>query len=324
MNEQLLTPYIRAVTEEDKENLETFSYSKLEQFLNCPMAYQFKYQDEHYSTDTSLALELGSLFHLVLENKGLMLTQSTVDYEKLYDIEHRGFGEVTEKTKNNLLGLDALKAKYWETWSVPDSEGHTYDWKVERFHDVLQEEMEQNDGWEPISFEKPFEFVWDNRAIIHGFIDRIDCKNGIVYRTIDYKTSKKPYDATKLATSLQFGIYALAILNEFGRLPIESVYRFICIDDSQLALTKGWEKRLIKKLTNVFDKIDTNKKSGFWNPNPTPLCYYCNFCSNNPNAHEFKTLCDYYSKWTPSNKTFETNKPWEPEKKVVDKRKIIF
>ena len=34
MNEQLLTPYIRAVTEEDKENLETFSYSKLEQFLN--------------------------------------------------------------------------------------------------------------------------------------------------------------------------------------------------------------------------------------------------------------------------------------------------
>jgi RecB family exonuclease len=180
------------------------------------------------------------------------------------------------------------------------------------FNKILLSEMEENDGWEPFLFEHHFEFVYDNRVIIQGFIDRVD-KKGEDYRTVDYKTSKKVYDKSKLTTSLQFGIYALAILLEFGRTPVESMYRFILIDDKQYALTKGWEKRLIKALDGIFDKIDADKASGVWVPKSSPLCFWCNFCRTNPSAHELKNECEYYSLWEPNNKTFSVNRQFNAD-----------
>ena len=311
MNEELLKDYVRPVREEDRGILPVFSYSKIEVYKNCPYQYDLKYNQGKFSSDTSIALEIGSLLHYVLEQKGKILKEENemLDYELLNGIILNGTNETDKKTKDVLLGVNALKKKYWETWNVPDSEGRTYDDKLKLFDKVLHTEMEE-DLWKPYKFEHPFEFVWNNRVIIKGFIDRIDLKDGNV-RTVDYKTSKKVYDSSKLSTPLQFGIYALGILNEFGVLPEESVYRFILLDETQKALTKGWEKRLIKALDGIFDKIDADNKSGVWVPKSSPLCHWCNFCSHNPDAKEFKHDCEYYSLWTPDNKTFAVNRQFE-------------
>lgn len=312
MNEEILKDLVRPVTEEDREKLPVFSYSKMEVYRNCPYQYDLKYNQGKYSSDTTIALEIGSLLHYVLEQKGKTLaSKELVDYNVLNDLIQNGTQETDEKTKEQLLGIKDLKKKYWETWSVPDTEGRTYDKKLELFDKVLHTEMENGD-WKPYLFEHPFEFVWNNRAIVKGFIDRIDQKDG-EFRTVDYKTSKKTYDSSKLSTSLQFGIYALAILNEFGKLPIESLYRFILLDDSQTALSKGWEKRLIKALDGIFDKIDTDNASGVWYPKPSPLCHWCNYCSHNPDASEYKYDCEYYSLWRPDNKTYEVNRQFETD-----------
>ena len=308
MNEELLKDYVRPVREEDRGVLPVFSYSKIDTYRNCPYQFDLKYNQGKYSSDTSIALEIGSLLHYVLEQKGK--ANRSIDYEALNEIIQNGTSETDEKTKEILLGVKALKKKYWEIWNVPDSEGRTYDQKLELFDKVLHTEMEGEDGWRPYLFEHPFEFVWNNRVILKGFIDRIDLKDGNV-RTVDYKTSKKIYDSSKLATSLQFGIYALAILNQYGILPEESVYRFILLDETQKALTKGWEKRLIKALDGIFDKIDADNKSGVWIPKSSPLCHWCNFCSHNPDAKEFKHDCEYYSLWTPDNKTFAVNRQFD-------------
>ena len=167
--------------------------------------------------------------------------------------------------------------------------------------------MDNDTKWEPYLFEHPFEFVWNDRAIIKGFIDRIDIYND-EYKVLDYKTNKKVFEKTKLATSLQFGIYALALLNEFNKLPVQSVYRFILLDDKQEALTKGWEKRLIKTMDGIFDKIEANNNDEIWVPKSSPLCYWCNYCKNNPDAKEHKNECEYFSLWTPDNKCFAVNK----------------
>ena len=66
MNENLLKEKIRKVTEEDK-NLPVFSYSKMDLFKNCPFSYNLKYNKKKYTSDTSIALELGSLCHLILD-----------------------------------------------------------------------------------------------------------------------------------------------------------------------------------------------------------------------------------------------------------------
>lgn len=322
---QELLNRIRPVTETDKE-LPVFSYSKLEVFKNCPLQYRYKYIEKKYSQDTSIALELGSLCHYVLEQKGRMVaTKQKVDYDKLNNILLDGVSEVDEKTKEKLLGVSQLKRKYFEVWHEADNaSGASYDEKIKLFDQVLHKEMEDTE-WESTYFERPFEFVWDNKVILKGFIDRIDVKDG-QYRTVDYKTSKKAYEQSKLATSLQFGIYALAILNEFGVLPAESKYRFILIDDEQYALTKGWEKRLIKALDKVFGDIEASGKKEIFVPKPTPLCHWCNFCQTNPEATIYRNECEYFSKWTPTQKTFEVNKKWNALENMntTTKRKLVF
>lgn len=322
MNEDLLKDKVRKVTDEDR-NLPVFSYSKLEVYKNCPFSYDLKYNKGKYSSDTSVALELGSLCHLILELKGRSLVKGeNVDYNRLNEIIQNGYKETNEKTKETLLGVNELKKKYFDIWWEKCSASNmNYDEKLQVFDKVLHEEME-NTEWTPFQFEYPFEFVWDNRVVIKGFIDRIDTKDG-EYRTVDYKTSKKVYDKSKLATSLQFGIYALAILNDFGKLPVESLYRFILIDDEQKALTVGWQKRLIKALDKMFNSIESNESEKIWKPTPSPLCFWCNFCSTNPNAKEFKNECEYFSLWTPENKVFSVNKEFDPNKKE-ESRKLIF
>lgn len=322
---QELLNRIRPVTDDDK-NLPVFSYSKMEVFKNCPLQYRYKYIEKKYSQDTSIALELGSLCHYVLESKGKMIVSGeTVDYEKLNNILMNGVTETDEKTKEELLGVNQLKRKYFEVWYEPDNaSGASYDEKIKLFDKVLHNEMEETD-WKPTYFEKPFEFVWDNKVILKGFIDRIDTKDG-QYRTVDYKTSKKVYEQSKLATSLQFGVYALAILNEFGVLPIESEYRFVLIDDKQYALTKGWEKRLIKAMDKVFGDIEVSEKKSVFVPKPSPLCHWCNFCQTNPEATIYRNECEYFSKWTPTQKTFEVNKKWNALENIntAPKRKLVF
>ena len=322
---QELLNRIRPVTDDDK-NLPVFSYSKMEVFKNCPLQYRYKYIEKKYSQDTSIALELGSLCHYVLEQKGKMIVSGeTVDYEKLNNILMNGVTETDEKTKEELLGVNQLKRKYFEVWHEADNaSGATYDEKIKLFDKVLHDEMEGTD-WKPTYFEKPFEFVWDNKVILKGFIDRIDTKDG-QYRTVDYKTSKKVYEQSKLATSLQFGVYALAILNEFGVLPIESEYRFILIDDKQYALTKGWENRLIKAMDKVFGDIEASEKKSVFVPKPSPLCHWCNFCQTNPEATIYRNECEYFSKWTPTQKTFEVNKKWNALENIntAPKRKLVF
>ena len=322
---QELLNRIRPVTDDDK-NLPVFSYSKMEVFKNCPLQYRYKYIEKKYTQDTSIALELGSLCHYVLEQKGKMIVSGeTVDYEKLNDILMNGVTETDEKTKEELLGVNQLKRKYFEVWHEADNaSGASYDEKIKLFDKVLHEEMEDTD-WKPTYFEKPFEFVWDNKVILKGFIDRIDTKDG-QYKTVDYKTSKKVYEQSKLATSLQFGVYALAILNEFGVLPIESEYRFILIDDKQYALTKGWENRLIKAMDKVFGDIEASEKKSVFVPKPSPLCHWCNFCQTNPEATIYRNECEYFSKWTPTQKTFEVNKKWNALENIntAPKRKLVF
>ncbi len=322
---QELLNRIRPVTEKDRE-LPVFSYSKLEVFKNCPLQYEYKYIEKKYSQDTSIALELGSLCHYVLEQKGRMIaTKQNVDYDKLNSILFDGVSETDEKTKEELLGVSQLKRKYFEVWHEADNaSGASYDEKIKLFDQVLHEEMEDT-KWEPTYFERPFEFVWHNKVILKGFIDRIDVKDG-QYRTVDYKTSKKVYEQSKLATSLQFGIYALAILNEFGVLPVESKYRFILIDDEQYALTKGWEKRLIKALDKVFGDIEASENKKVFVPKPSPLCHWCNFCQTNPEATIYRNECEYFSKWTPTQKTFEVNKKWNALENMnaTTKRRLVF
>lgn len=299
------------------------SYSGMDVFCNCNYRYNKTYNENKRTFETTLALELGSICHKVLELKG---TEEKVDYDYLYQVLYEGFDEITEKTRESLLGVNALKKKYFEEWYTKDEKsGLDYDHKIENFKKVLEKEMSFNDGWIPVYFELPFKFVYKNKVVFNGFIDRVDINEKGDYRVVDYKTSKKTYDRGKLTTSLQFGVYALAIYKMFGKLPVEYLYRFVLLDETQEAMSKGFEKRLEKKLDSILDKIEQNIQNHDWKPSPSPLCHWCAFCITNPSAKQYKDECQYYSLWTPTDKTFKVNKEYNPKEEFSQvKRKLIF
>ena len=331
---------VRSVTEADRDTLPRLSYSGLETFRNCEYQYNLKYGEKKYTKETTLALELGSLCHLILELKCNYIKEGKpVDYDYLHFILKYGSVDTNEKTKEHILGVDELKRKYFEEWYEPDNaSGMTYAEKMEVFEKVISEEMNDTSIWHPIYAELPFEFVYKDRVIFNGFIDRVDINIYGSFRCLDYKTSKAPFPANKVVTSLQFGIYAMAIYQEFGQIPVSFLNRFILIDENQKAMTTGWERRLEKTLDNALNKMDKNKKSGIWLPKPSALCHWCNFSNTNPKAYEFKGDCEYYSLWTPENKVWATNKKYNAldnagKKSTIDignklklnsKRKLIF
>ena len=321
---------IRPVTEADKD-LPRFSYSRLDVYKNCPRNYWYKYIEKKRTEDTTLTLELGGLLHKVLELKGKMVVaQQKIDYDYLLDVLQNG----CEDEDGKIPGVGELRKRYFEEWFVADNaSGMTYEEKIKLFIDTLKDDMTENGKWQPQYLELNFEFVYNNKVQIIGFIDRVDMNSNGEYRAVDYKSSKKIYPDNKLATSLQFGVYALAILNQFGKLPVESQYDFIVLGEKQYALTKGWEKRLIKTLDRVFEQIETCAASGVFPPKGSALCHWCDYCKTNPRATIFREECEYHLLWTPTDKNWAAAKKWNAldvgngkgnESKIKEKRKLIF
>ena len=315
---------IRPVDEQDLIRLKKISYTAIDVFDKCPMQYKLKYIDRKRENIDTLALNIGTLTHKVLEEKGYFLKNGkSVDYDYLSSILYGGLNTDEE----NILGVNELKQIYFEEWGEPDKNGLSYDNKIEIFcNEVLPKEMEdENDEWDAFGFEVPFAFVYDERFIIQGFIDRIDIRESpdgdLEYRVVDYKSSKSTYNEKNIVTAKQMFIYALACAFMFGKLPTEFLYRFILINKSQKAMTAGWEKRGLKTLERLLTGIEENTENHLWKPKPSQLCYWCDYCKNNLNSKKHRFECPYYMEWTPQNKTFKLHKEWEG-KPVT--RKLVF
>ena len=328
-----LSSKVRKVAEADN-GLTRYSYSKLDLFGQCSYKYNLKYNQKKYPVQNAIHLDVGTLCHKLLELKGSMLMEETsVDYELLHDVLQNGIVEETDKGSEEILGLIAIKKKYgFEKWFEKDNaSGMTYDEKLKIFmEDIMPNEMESEE-WKVYATELSFEFVYEyengKKALIGGFIDRVDINADGEFRVVDYKTSKKVFDTKKMATPMQMCIYGMALYSILGQVPIEYQYSFILINQKQDACTTGHMKRAVKKLDKTLSSIDNLDATNVHKPSPTPLCYWCEFCKQNPDANtQYQFECEYYSMWTPSEKTFKVAKEFvkEDENKNTVKRKLVF
>lgn len=282
------------------------SYSRLDCYKSCGYKYKLKYIDKNYTNDSSLALRIGTILHLGLEFKYLKKYSN----EEILDIVHKGYIDNNEK----VIGLDELKEEYPFDWEEEDKFGRTYDEKIELYKSRVLEDVESE--WECIGCEVDFDILFENKAVIHGFIDRVDRhKSTGELRVVDYKSSKKPYDKKDLATPMQMYIYALACKEMYGKYPVEFMYDMILIGEKQIAMTKGWEKRGHKALSKIIDQliIHSENKNKDMKPSPSPLCHWCSYCDTNPNATNGRGMCEYNLLWTPENKVWKKNKEWVEE-----------
>jgi hypothetical protein len=325
--------------------MEKFSYSKLETFDQCPFKYKEVYINGNRSEESTLPLEIGGLTHKGKELwGGYLLKKEEPDFDyinyvilngiEVNEVVYINGKEVKNEITEDLLGIKDLKNKYFESYmAICNKSGMNYDEKMKIYFNTLYTEDLGESGWEIFSVEDNFQFVYDNRCILHGYIDRIDINQNRDLRVVDYKTSKDVYDDKKLPTPLQMVIYGLACEKIYKKLPISYLYDFIFLNKRQESCTRGYYERGKKKLHSLLDKIEDCEMKNEYMPKPTPLCYYCPFSGNTcAKDKELNNLCQYFSLWTPNDrKNFGVNKKWndfndkiEESKSAVIKKEFVW
>jgi len=299
-----------------------FSYSKLDTFKQCAWKYKLIYEDHNFISKGSIATEFGTLIHYIEETMAnKIINYELLNYEELKNLT-LNINILDEK--ETVLGANILKNKYPKEWFELDKNGKNYEDKLNDYLNKgiyrLRDYLISNPDFEILGIEDEFNIEL-NGYIFHGFIDRAfrNVVTGEVFIE-DIKTWTKDLDKDVLTTPLQLVIYSLAAKELYGvdESLIHCSYELPLWDKRYSAGTKGFINRGLKKITSLLEEIEEEK----FEPNPTPLCHWCDFCNTNPNQpEEGKNLCPYFCKWTRETKGFSVEYEWlgiENHEKILE------
>lgn len=291
------------------------SYSQIDKYLQCPTNWEFKYIDGINFEIKSKHLEYGLAVHETLEAifdylKGgnFMDFNMSAYYKEMFttliDCREVPFDSEQEKEEWINCGLEMIdsllnQGSEFEKMLM-NSEILGVELPFEVPIEIMPIEIEDEETGETNTFDTVY---------IIGFIDLVlKTPDGIVI--IDHKSGGKKFAKGKLRTNLQMPIYAMAIKELYGELPVKAYYNFTRIHEVQeviivenvlpemeLAMDKRGAKEIYclspddaeREIRHVFFKMN----SGNHNANPTPLCYWC----------DFSGICAKASKWKPKKST---------------------
>lgn len=296
-----------------------FSYTRLNQYENCPYSYKLKYEQGLFIDPPGLAAAFGTALHKVNEIiSNAIIAGKPIPYEDL----KKDFYEwnIPKKSKydreGDLFGMDVLAKKFPKEWNDFNTKsGKSYAVKAREFINdgiYAQERfLQEHPELELVGVEVAFEYEYRG-YVFAGFIDRLlrykDDPNHFVVH--DIKTKDHPFDEKRdLTTPLQFVVYCNALRDKYGAdITIDCFYDLPVIQLMQRGGTKGFETRGRKKIDKLLDGIEDKN----FYPNPTPLCYWCSYSNTNPKQPvEGRNLCPYYSMWMPDNHTFDKKFEWQ-------------
>ena len=139
-----------------------------------------------------------------------------------------------------------------------------------------------------------------------------------LHETLPYGMAPAPIPEQQRLCFLSPAFFLLQLLRLLQRLqrfqpadvPAEQIkcqYDLPLCNLTQDAGTKGFLNRGHDKMEKLLTKIENND----YEPNPSPLCHWCEFCQSNPNAPEQgKMMCPYFMHWTKDKKDFSKENEW--------------
>lgn len=278
---------------------DTFSYSRIDVFEQCGFKYKLCYVDGKRFYSDSLATELGTLVHETEE----AIANSIKDGQPINYIT----------LKNNFISkMFVLQQKYPEDFFSLDKSNRTYRDKCFYYLETgiyrLEKYFKEHPTYVVVGTEIPFEFEYETHRF-KGFIDRVFYDTELdLFIIQDIKTYAVPLESAKLTAPLQFVIYSLACQKLFNTTnPFKCQYDLPFCDMTQDAGVGDYLLKGKNKLNKLFEKIG---KEDF-EPHPSPLCHWCDFCPTNPKQPEgAKGLCPYHSLWTKENRNMSKAMPW--------------
>jgi len=296
------------------------SYTSISLYNNCGFKYYLQYVLKNFFYTPNVSAELGSLVHWTEQQiSEYIKAGKPIPYEQIKELFYSIHkSETVEGRKSTIKGWNLLYDQYQkECEDISEKSGMSYVDKVNKYLEegIYRQEQYMKEHPEKIIWdcEHRFEFNY-NGEVLNGYIDKIlyDDKN-VQYDIIDYKTKDEEFSGTDVSTPIQFVIYTLALNKELKITDLYEIfadcyYDLVFLGKTQRVCTNGYMKRGLKKLDETLEDIE--QKS--WTPKPSPLCHWCPFNCNNPNApKEGKFLCAYGSKWTRDKKTFEVFNQWQ-------------
>lgn len=235
---------------------ETFSFSQLAAYENCPLQYKFAHLLK-IPTGDSTSMQFGKTVHAVLEE---MMKSYAPD--------------------KGLKPLEDFLALYDELWK-----GEWYESEVDRDRHYASGKAAIRHVWKMTAEEKPRTWLQEapftiklDGKIIKGKIDRVDLTpddKAIIY---DYKTSAKAKDPSTIQKE-QLRIYQMAVADVYGK-ETESMHFWYVVPGERRDV-KVSEKDLEKTREKLLKRIDGIESANF---EAKPDKFTCQFC-------DFKDIC---------------------------------
>ncbi|MGB9883127.1 MAG: ATP-dependent helicase [Microgenomates group bacterium] len=234
-------------------NRQSFSYSQLETYEQCPLQYKYQYV-LNIPTSYSAATSFGQTIHKTLQQF----------YQQF-------------KT-NPKIALDKLLKIYQKNW-IPlgySSTAHQKRMKKEG-EKILKDFFEKfhHQNLKILDLEKPFIIKITPEIFIKGKIDRIDDIDGKQLEIIDYKTGKKP-DEKSLKKDLQLSIYCLAMVENSKKSVDEINLSYYFLQNMEKITIKKTQEDLSLVKNEIIKKIE-KINTHYFEPNVGTHCDFCPF-----------------------------------------------
>jgi putative RecB family exonuclease len=267
-------------------NNSIFSFTKLNLFEKCPMAYKFKYIEKREEAFSTIEQHMGKCIHKALEYA----------YENKCNGSSPPLGSIVE-----------IFDKVWHAGDLGSIKVVKSNKKAENYYsegikllDSFYSHVLRFDKSATIELEKNFKIVLDSNNIYRGIIDRVSKSEGNVLRITDFKTGKRVGDPS---TDKQLQSYALWAFDTFEDNEIEVCFEDIRNLKTKIAKISSDKVSTIRK--NLLKDIGWVLKEKQFDSNPSVLCGWCGYNRICDDAQHFKPG-NYSGKSSWNNKQNDT------------------
>lgn len=236
------------------DNILSGSISAFEQYNKCNYAYYLKYGLKIFpkSLPSLSHAYLGSVTHLIIEKivSSQMSGSSYPSLEEIITIINSAFAslELLNDPKVDIVKLSLIK----------------------NFIPVLEllETMDKDTHFKPIALEDSFTYNIKDKILINGYIDRVDKFNDYI-RVIDYKSSTRSLDETKLKQGLQLQLitYLMAASQKFTLKPSGAYYTMLRVYPSNNKAFSVYKSNpyIVKSSDETIDSalVNSNRNEGW-------------------------------------------------------------
>ncbi len=234
------------------------SPTKINTYLNCPFKYKCDCDPElrdKYRKDTP-PLVFGSLVHSCLEEFYKNVNKEERSVEKLRELFEKKFKDRWEQKYKNVFSSKQEIVTY-----------------IEKAKDIFENFAESEFfEKEPIMVEEYPKYSLKDNLEIRGKFDRVDQEDGKV-TIIDYKTGK--FRKNRIST-FQIDFYELLLDRAYPDYEIKEKILYY-LSQNKVLRYKADQEKLPKIEEKIVKVAETIKKDREFNPNPNPLCPYCNY-----------------------------------------------